>query len=86
VTAERALLAELEGGCQVPLGAWGRIEKDELVLEACVLSLDGADYIRKRATGPAASAESIGRRLAQEMLAAGADRLLRLAGRELGSR
>jgi hydroxymethylbilane synthase len=86
VTAERALLAELEGGCQVPLGAWGRIEGGTLALEACVLSLDGTEYLRKRATGLATKAEHLGRELAREMLEAGADKILRLAGREIGGR
>ncbi len=84
VTAERALLAELEGGCQVPLGAWARLERDELVLEACILSLDGADYIRRQAAGSRQHAEVLGRELAQAMLAAGADRILKLAGRNVG--
>ena len=86
VTAERALLAALEGGCQVPLGAWARLEGDELVLEACILSADGADYIRKRAAGSPRNAEDLGRELAQAMLADGADRILRLAGRNVGRR
>ncbi len=85
VTAERALLAELEGGCQVPLGAWARIERGELVLEACILSVDGADSIRQRAAGSPQQAEALGRELARTMLAAGADRILRLAGRNVGS-
>ena len=84
VTAERALLAELEGGCQVPLGAWARLERGELVLEACILSADGADYIRRRAVGSPRNAEALGRELAQAMLAAGADRILKLAGRNVG--
>jgi len=86
VMAERTLLAELEGGCQVPLGAWGRMEESELVLEACVLSVDGADYIRKRAAGSPREPEALGRDLAQSLLAAGADRILRLAGRDVGNR
>ncbi len=84
VTAERALLAALEGGCQVPLGAWARLEQGELVLEACILSADGADYIRRRAAGSPHRAEALGRELAQAMLADGADRILRLAGRNVG--
>ncbi|HEX2710726.1 MAG TPA: hydroxymethylbilane synthase [Candidatus Acidoferrales bacterium] len=84
VAAERALLAELEGGCQVPLGAWARLEGSELVLEACILSADGADYIRRRAAGSRQHAEALGRELAQAMLAAGADRILKLAGRNVG--
>ena len=81
VTAERALLAELQGGCQVPLGAWGRIENAALLLDACVLSADGAESIRKNARGSLENAESLGRELGAKLLAAGADRLLRLAGR-----
>jgi porphobilinogen deaminase len=57
-----------------------------MVLEACVLSLDGTEYLRKRATAPAAKAQQMGRDLAQEMLEAGADKILRLVGREIGER
>ena len=85
VTAERALLAELEGGCQVPLGAWARVEQGELILDACILSVDGTEYLRLRTTGPPQNAEALGRELAQAMLAAGADKILRLAGRNVGN-
>lgn len=84
VTAERALLAELEGGCQVPLGAWGRIEAGELRLDACVCSADGKDFIREALAGPQESPERLGRALARRLLDSGADRILRLAGRTLG--
>jgi hydroxymethylbilane synthase len=84
VAAERALLAELEGGCQVPLGAWGRIENGALRLDARVLAADGSECIERSATGPPVNAEEIGWRLARELLGAGADRLLRLAGRSVG--
>jgi len=82
-TAERALLAELEGGCQVPLGAWARMENGSLQIEARVLAADGSECIERRANGSADDAEEIGRRLARELLDAGADRLLRLAGRSV---
>jgi len=82
VTAERALLAELEGGCQVPLGAWGRMEGGQLVLEACVLSADGSEHMRERATAaPQSEAADLGRGLARKLLAAGAGRILQMAGR-----
>ncbi len=84
VTAERALLAELEGGCQVPLGAWARIENGALRLDARVLAADGSECIARHASGSAANAAEIGRSLARELLEAGADRLLRLAGRSVG--
>ena len=85
VTAERALLRELEGGCQVPLGAWARLEAGGLLLEACVLSPDGKEHLRREQSGPAEDAEKIGKRLGQILLEAGADRILRLAGRSVGN-
>jgi hydroxymethylbilane synthase len=87
VTAERALLAELEGGCQVPVGAWGRIEPagaGRLLLDACVASPDGADFLRDRAAGDADRPEALGRELARRLIEAGADRILRLVGRKIG--
>jgi len=85
VTAERALLDELQGGCQVPLGAWGRIERGELVLEARVLSADGSNHVHQRMAGSPDWPEGLGRGLARSMLEAGADRILKLAGRGVGS-
>lgn len=84
VTAERALLAELEGGCQVPLGALGRIENGRLVLEARVLAADGSQHISDRIAGSPGEAEKLGRELGRRMLENGADRILRLAGRTIG--
>lgn len=85
VSAERALLEELEGGCQVPLGAWARLEdNDALKMDARVLAADGSECIERSASGSAQAAERLGRRLARELLDAGADRLLRLAGRSVG--
>jgi hydroxymethylbilane synthase len=87
VKAERALLAEVQGGCRLPLGAWARIEAGEMVLDACVLSPDGSQSIRRRGGQICASesdAESLGRKVAGELLGAGADRLLQLAGRSVG--
>jgi len=83
VIAERALLAELEGGCQVPLGAWAQVENGALVLDACVVSVDGADYVRKSISGSPQCAETLGRDLAKALLAAGGDRILKLAGRNI---
>ncbi len=81
VTSERAVLAALEGGCQVPLGAWGHVEGGRLLLDACVCAVDGSEVVRDSATGPAGQPEALGRALGEKLLAAGADRLLRLAGR-----
>jgi hydroxymethylbilane synthase len=84
ITAERALLRELQGGCQVPLGAWGRIRKGELHLEAAVFSAAGSESVRFDEAGSPAEAEAIGIRLAQTLIEAGADKILRLAGRSVG--
>ncbi len=84
VTAERALLHELEGGCQVPLGAWARLEGGELRIEACLLSCDGKECLRDEQCGPAADAEQIGQRLGRVLKEAGAGKILRLAGRSVG--
>lgn len=86
VTAERALLHVLEGGCQVPLGAWARpSQHGEIYLEACVFSPDGTEFVRRDLRGPASSAEEIGCRLGKILIEAGADRILRLAGRSVGN-
>jgi hydroxymethylbilane synthase len=72
VETERAVLAGLSGGCDVPLGVWAREEAGELLLDACVLSVDG-------------DAQGLARNLTAELLAGGADRLLELGRRSLGA-
>lgn len=84
VTAERALLRELEGGCQVPLGAWARLENREMRLEAGVFSADGKEFVRRELRGRAEVAEKLGVQLGQILMEAGADKILRLAGRSVG--
>jgi len=80
VVAERALLAALGGGCQVPIGAWGRIERDAgkevLKLDAAVLSPDGTECLRQSAAGAPDAAEALGRQVAAALRAAGAERIL----------
>jgi hydroxymethylbilane synthase len=80
VAAERALLAALGGGCQIPVGAWARIENGELVLDAAVLSPDGSDCLRRQAAGSADRPEELGRNLAAALIANGADRILAARG------
>jgi hydroxymethylbilane synthase len=81
VRAERALLAALEGGCQVPLAAYAELvgspaEGERLRLRAFVGSLDGACVLRDALTAPASAPEARGEALAERLRAAGADRLL----------
>jgi hydroxymethylbilane synthase len=76
IVAERALLSALQGGCQVPLGAWARTERGEFILEACVCSVDGAQYVRQRATAPPEQAAALGEHVARLLLESGAQSIL----------
>ena len=84
IIAERALLAALQGGCQVPLGAWARIERGELVLEACVCSVDGVQYVKQRATSPPEQAAALGEHMARLLIEAGAQSILEEVSRQRG--
>jgi hydroxymethylbilane synthase len=87
VQAERALLKKVQGGCRLPLGAWARFEGGSMVVDACVLAADGSEGIRRRANAVVKStrdAEALGDRVADELLGAGAERLLQMAGRSVG--
>jgi hydroxymethylbilane synthase len=76
IIAERSLLAALHGGCQVPLGAWARLERGELLMEACVCSVDGVQYIKQRATSSPEQAAELGGRMATLLIEAGAQSIL----------
>jgi hydroxymethylbilane synthase len=79
-TAERALLAHVEGGCQVPLGALGTLDGDCLTLRAVVADLDGRSIVRDTLDARvdrAVGAGALGRRVAERLLARGADAILR---------
>lgn len=76
VTAERALLAGLEGGCQVPIAGYATLQGETLTLVGLVTSLDGKQYIRQVLSGQAGEAESIGTRVAEQLLDGGARPIL----------
>jgi len=76
VAAERAALAALGGGCQVPLGAWGRIENGQLSLDVVVLSPDGTQRLWATESGAPGEAEAIGARAAKKLRESGATALL----------
>jgi hydroxymethylbilane synthase len=84
IIAERALLKAVQGGCQVPLGAWARMERDQMVMEACVCSVDGTQCIRQRATASPEEAAALGERMANLLLEAGAQAILEEVGRARG--
>jgi hydroxymethylbilane synthase len=84
IIAERALLSALQGGCQVPLGAWARLERGELVMDACVCSADGRQYIRQQGCAPAERAAELGQHVAGLLVEAGAQAILEEVGRARG--
>ncbi|AII09128.1 hydroxymethylbilane synthase [Rhodococcus wratislaviensis] len=85
VTAERALLAELEAGCTAPIGAIAEVVEsldddgrifDELSVRGCAAAIDGSDVIRTGAVGSPENAEELGRSVARELLELGARELM----------
>ena len=84
IIAERALLSALQGGCQVPIGAWARTEREEFVLEACVCSLDGSQYVKQRASASPDQAVALGEHVARLLIEAGAQPILEEVSRQRG--
>ncbi len=77
IRAERALLAELHGGCSVPVGAYAETDPDGvLTLHAQVTSLDGARRVSGTLSGPVGDAEKTGAALAAELIGKGARAIL----------
>lgn len=76
VTAERAFLKALEGGCQIPIGALARIVNGMLEIDGLVADLNGERVFRDRIVGPMENAESLGTELADHLLGKGADQVL----------
>jgi len=76
VVAERALLKTLEGGCQVPIGAFAEVKPNGLYLDSVVGSLDGIITFRKKMRGSKDKPEKLGINLAKDLLKAGAKNIL----------
>ncbi|HEX8199394.1 MAG TPA: hydroxymethylbilane synthase [Isosphaeraceae bacterium] len=76
VLAERTTLAELEGGCLIPLAAWARETPEGLALDAAVFDPDGRECAATTASGARDEPEDLGRRVARELRRLGAERLL----------
>ena len=77
VTAERALNGRLAGGCQVPIASYAVLDDGEVWLRGLVGMPDGSRVLRAEGRAPAAEAESLGVRVAEALLAQGADVILR---------
>ncbi len=76
VMAERAMNTRLQGGCQVPIGGFATLNGEELELSALVGSLDGSTIIRASGKAHERDAEQLGIRIAEQLLAQGADKIL----------
>ncbi len=76
VLAERAMLRDLQGGCQVPIGVTSQVHEATLTLRGVVLRPDGARRIEHALSGPLTHAELLGSQLAAELRSRGAGELL----------
>jgi hydroxymethylbilane synthase len=76
VDGERAFLHRLEGGCQVPIAGFGTVADGKLTLTGLVAAIDGKEILKKQLVGNVADARELGIKLAGELLAMGARRIL----------
>ncbi len=76
--AERSFLAHLEGGCQVPIGAYATLDGDTLHLDGLVGEVDGTKIIRRNISGPRSEAAALGVELAETILDLGAREILQV--------
>ncbi len=76
VQAERAFLRELEGGCQIPIGAYAQVQDDRLTLSAVIGSLDGTRVLRGTHSGSRADATRVGVELALDLIRQGGKEIL----------
>ena len=76
VMGERAFSNRLEGGCQVPIAAYGKIEQNIFTMNGLVADVDGKTILKKTLSGPVEQSESIGVKLADSLLSMGAKTIL----------
>ncbi|MHB1475765.1 MAG: hydroxymethylbilane synthase, partial [Dermatophilaceae bacterium] len=76
VTAERIVMRRLEGGCQVPIGAYCRYEDGTLTMDAMVGSVDGTHIVRQQLCGDPGEPEALGEAMVERLLALGAHEIL----------
>lgn len=76
VTAERTMNQRLQGGCQVPIGCYSLLEQDTLTLTGLVGSLDGKNIITAKVTGHKEQATILGKKLAEQLIKKGANKIL----------
>ncbi|ATH84122.1 hydroxymethylbilane synthase [Ectopseudomonas mendocina] len=84
VTAERALNKRLNGGCQVPIACYALLENDQLWLRGLVGQPDGGLLLRAEDRAASSDAEALGARVAEALLAQGAEAILKAVYGEAG--
>lgn len=77
VSLERSFLRCVEGGCQVPVGVYATLNDNLLTAQAIIASINGQEFLRRQITGSSQDAVKLGESLAQEMLNAGGQKILR---------
>lgn len=76
IDTERAFLRNVEGGCQVPVGSFTKIDQETITITGFVASVDGLEYLEDSETGLIKDGEAIGLKLAENLIAKGAKRIL----------
>ena len=85
VRAERGFLKRLEGGCQVPIAAYGMVNGDTVALSGLIGKPDGSRILRGRRSGSTSDPEATGVALAEDLLAQGGREILDEVYRQSGS-
>ena len=78
VVAERAMNARLNGGCQVPIAGFALLQGEQLFMRGLVGNPDGSVIYRSERSGGLDQGEVIGRLIAEDLLAQGADKVLQV--------
>jgi hydroxymethylbilane synthase len=79
VDAERAMLADLHGGCSAPVAAWGRVEGHRLLLDGLVADLEGRQVLRCHVSGSVDASSALGESAAEELISQGAEQIIQAA-------
>ena len=75
-SAERRILTTMHCGCHAPVGAYAKIDGDNIEITAFISNVDGTNFIRRQKTGPAADAEILAENIANDLLASGGKKIL----------
>ncbi len=76
IETERGFLRKIEGGCQVPVGCYTKIEGEKITIKGFVAAIDGTEYLSDSETGLIANGKATGEKLAEKLIEKGASRIL----------